>query len=162
MSQADDQATAKARSFFEKAGKVAETDNFDYAIDMYLQGLRHAPDALMEGHLPLCELALQRQGKSGKKPSMVDKVKHMGGKTPLDQMLNAEYLFVKDPERWLREDCRLDCQSDISDCQRHTKTLRTDIYSVEGVLYVSGPIRQGHSCSATCFETQTERQGLGR
>jgi len=98
MSQADDQATAKARSFFEKAGKVAETDNFDYAIDMYLQGLRHAPDALMEGHLPLCELALQRQGKSGKKPSMVDKVKHMGGKTPLDQMLNAEYLFVKDPE----------------------------------------------------------------
>ena len=98
MSQAEDQVTAKARSFFDKAGKVAETDNFDYAIDMYLQGLRHAPDALMEGHLPLCELALQRQHKSGKKPSMVYKVKHMGGKTPLDQMLNAEYLFVKDPE----------------------------------------------------------------
>ncbi|KPK44033.1 MAG: hypothetical protein AMJ65_04185 [Phycisphaerae bacterium SG8_4] len=98
MSQADDQATAKARSFFEKAGKVAETGNFDYAIDMYLQGLRYAPDALMEGHLPLCELALQRQHKSGKKPSMVDKVKHMGGKTPLDQMLNAEYLFAKNPE----------------------------------------------------------------
>jgi len=98
MPQADDQATAKARSFFEKARKVAETNNIDYAIDMYLQGLRHAPDALMEGHLPLCELALQRQGKSGKKPSMVDKVKHLGGKTPLDQMLNAEYLFTKAPD----------------------------------------------------------------
>ncbi|MBC8217439.1 MAG: tetratricopeptide repeat protein [Planctomycetes bacterium] len=98
MPQADDQAPAKARSFFEKAATVAETGNFDYAIDMYLQGLRHAPDALMEGHLPLCELALHRQGKNGKKPSMVEKVKHMGGKTPLDQMLNAEYLFTKAPE----------------------------------------------------------------
>lgn len=98
MPQADDQAMAKARSFFEKAQKVAETNNIDYAIDLYLQGLRHAPDALMEGHLPLCELALQRQGKNGKKPSMVDKVKHLGGKTPLDQMLNAEYLFAKAPD----------------------------------------------------------------
>jgi len=98
MSQADDQVLAKARSFFEKARKVAETNNIDYAIDMYLQGLRHAPDALMEGHLPLCELALHRQGKSGKKPSMVDKVKHLGGKTPLEQMLNAEYLFAKAPD----------------------------------------------------------------
>ena len=98
MPQSDDQALAKARAFFEKAAKVAETGNLDYAIDMYLQGLRHAPDALMEGHLPLCELALQRQGKKGKKPSVVDKVKHLGGKTPLEQMLNAEYLFAKAPE----------------------------------------------------------------
>jgi tetratricopeptide (TPR) repeat protein len=98
MPEADEQSLAKARAFFEKAAKVAETDNLDYAIDMYLQGLRHAPDALMEGHLPLCELALQRQGKNGKKPSMVDKVKHLGGKTPLEQMLNAEYLFAKAPE----------------------------------------------------------------
>jgi len=53
---------------------------------------------MLEGHLPLCGLALQRQGKSGKKPSMVDKVKHLGGKTPLEQMLNAEYLFAKAPD----------------------------------------------------------------
>ncbi|MHC4117797.1 MAG: tetratricopeptide repeat protein [Planctomycetota bacterium] len=98
MPEADDQSLGKARAFFEKAAKVAETDNFDYAIDMYLQGLRYDPDALMEGHLPLCELALQRQGKNGKKPSMVDRVKHLGGKTPLEQMLNAEYLFAKAPE----------------------------------------------------------------
>ncbi|TKJ38611.1 MAG: hypothetical protein CEE38_02600 [Planctomycetes bacterium B3_Pla] len=97
MPQEDSQASAKARAFFEKAGKVAETNNFDYAIDMYLQGLRYAPDALMEGHLPLCELALHRQGKNGKKPSVVEKVKHLRGKTPLDQMLNAEYLFAKNP-----------------------------------------------------------------
>ncbi|MFH1716166.1 MAG: hypothetical protein ABIF19_02350 [Planctomycetota bacterium] len=98
MPQEDDQSPAKARAFFDKAEKVAETDNFDYAIDMYMQGLRYAPDALEEGHLPLCELALHRQGKKGKKPSMMDRVKHLGGKTPLDQMLNAEYLFAKHPD----------------------------------------------------------------
>ena len=61
-------------------------------------GLGRAPDALEEGHLPLCELGLQRRGKGGKKPSMMEKVKRMRGKSPLEQMLNAEYLFVKDPD----------------------------------------------------------------
>jgi tetratricopeptide (TPR) repeat protein len=98
MPEENSQALAKAKAFFEKARKVAETNNVDYAIDMYLQGLRYSPDALEEGHLPLCELALHRQGMGGKKPSMVEKMKHLRGKTPLEQMLNAEYLFVKDPE----------------------------------------------------------------
>jgi tetratricopeptide (TPR) repeat protein len=92
------QELAKAKAFFDKAQTEAQKGNFAYAIDMYLQGLRYAPDALEEGHLPLCELALQRRGKGGKKPSIVEKVKRMGGKTPLEQMLNAEYLFAKDPE----------------------------------------------------------------
>jgi tetratricopeptide (TPR) repeat protein len=97
MPEEDTKAAAKAKAFFDKARKVAETDNFDYAIDMYLQGLRYAPDALMEGHVPLCELALHRQGKGGKKSSVMDKVRRLRGKTPLEQMLNAEYLFVKNP-----------------------------------------------------------------
>jgi len=96
--QANGQEAAKAKAFFERARKVAETGNFDYAIEMYLDGLKHTPDALEDGHLPLCELALQRKGKGGKKPSMVEKVKRMRGKTPLEQMLNAEYLFAKDPD----------------------------------------------------------------
>ncbi len=89
---------ARAKTFFEKARKVAETGNFDYAIEMYLDGLRYAPEALQEGHLPLCELALQRKGKGGKKPTMVERVKRLRGKSPLEQMLNAEYLFARDPE----------------------------------------------------------------
>jgi tetratricopeptide (TPR) repeat protein len=98
MPEEDSQATAKAKAFFDKAHKVAETKNYDYAIDMYLQGLRYAPDALIEGHLRLAELALQRQSSGGKKPSMMERVKRLGGKTPLEQMLNAEYLFTKDPD----------------------------------------------------------------
>jgi len=92
------QDLAKARAFFDKARRIAETKNFDYAIDMYLDGLRFAPDAVEEGHLPLCELALQRKGKGGKKPSMVEKMKRSRGKTPLEQMLNAEYLYAKYPD----------------------------------------------------------------
>ena len=98
MVEENNQDTAKAKVFFEKARSVAATNNIDYAIDMYLQGLRYSPDALEEGHLPLCELALQRQGKGGKKPSMVERMKGLRGKTPLEQMLNAEALFAKDPE----------------------------------------------------------------
>ena len=89
---------AKAGVFFERARKVAETNNFDYGIDMYLEGLRCAPDALEQGHLPLRELALLRQEKGGKKPSMVEKMKRLRGKTALEQMINAEYLFAKDPD----------------------------------------------------------------
>jgi tetratricopeptide (TPR) repeat protein len=88
----------KAMAFFERAEEVASTDNFDYAIDMYMEGLRRAPDALEDGHAALRKIALIRQGKGGKKPSVVDKVKRHGGKLPLDEMLNAEYLLAKDPD----------------------------------------------------------------
>jgi tetratricopeptide (TPR) repeat protein len=94
----DMQALADAKTFFAKARTAAETKQYDFAIDMYLDGLIRAPDALEEGHLPLCELGLQRRGKGGKRPSMMDRVRRMRGKTPLEQMLNAEYLFVKDPD----------------------------------------------------------------
>ncbi len=95
---ANEQQMADAKAFFANARKAAEGRQYDYAIDMYLSGLSRAPDALEEGHLPLCELGLQRRGKGGKKPSMMEKVKRMRGRSPLEQMLNAEYLYVKDPD----------------------------------------------------------------
>jgi len=98
MTEKDVAKAAKAYAFFERARKAADTENFDYAIEMYLDGLRCDPDALEQGHLRLFELALKRQGKDGKKPSMVERMKHMRGKTPLEQMLNAEYLLAKDPD----------------------------------------------------------------
>ncbi|MHC4337352.1 MAG: hypothetical protein ACYSTG_05305 [Planctomycetota bacterium] len=94
----DSAASAKADVFFERARKVADANDFDYAIDMYLEGLRHAPDAVHEGHCELYELALHRKSKGGKKPSMMERVKRLRGKNHLEQMLNAEYLFAKDPD----------------------------------------------------------------
>ncbi|MHC4543757.1 MAG: tetratricopeptide repeat protein [Planctomycetota bacterium] len=98
MTEKDVAKAAKAYAFFERARKAADTQNYDYAIEMYLDGLRCDPDALEQGHLRLYELALHRQGQDGKKPSMVERMKRMRGKTPLEQMLNAEYLFAKDPD----------------------------------------------------------------
>jgi hypothetical protein len=47
-----DIALSKARAFFERAEEVASTENFDYAIELYLDGLRLSPDALEDGHAP--------------------------------------------------------------------------------------------------------------
>ncbi|MHC4132222.1 MAG: hypothetical protein ACYSSP_09765 [Planctomycetota bacterium] len=92
------QKQAKAKAFFDRAQKATAKGNFDYAIDMFLEGLRCIPDALQEGHLPLRGLALQRKEKKGKKPSMIEKVKLLQGKDPVDKMINAEYLYAKDPD----------------------------------------------------------------
>jgi len=88
----------KAMSFFKRAEEVASTDNFDYAIDMYIEGLKRAPDAVEEGHKPLRRNALIRQGKGGKKPGMLDKVKHGRGKNAMENMFNAEFLLARDPD----------------------------------------------------------------
>lgn len=89
---------AKAMSFFKRAEEVAATDNFDYAIDMYIEGLKRAPDAVDEGHKPLRRNALIRQGKGGKKPGMMDKMKHGRGKNAMENMFNAEFLLSRDPD----------------------------------------------------------------
>jgi len=92
------QGSDKAAAFFERAKAIAEQGSYDYAINMYIEGLRCEPDDLKNGHVPLRKLALVRQGKKGKKPSMVERMKLSHGKTPIDQMLNAEYLLAKDPD----------------------------------------------------------------
>jgi len=88
----------KAMPFFKRAEEVASTDNFDYAIDMYIEGLKRAPDAVEDGHKPLRRNALIRQGKGGKKPGMLDKVRHSRGKDAMENMFNAEFLLARDPD----------------------------------------------------------------
>ncbi len=98
MAEDNNEALSKAKTLFDRAQKVAWTNNFDYAIELYLEGLRYAPDDLDNGHIKLRGLALLRQVKGGKKPSMMEKFKNRGGKTPLERMINAEYLFTLDPD----------------------------------------------------------------
>ncbi|HBG28483.1 MAG TPA: hypothetical protein DDX75_15455 [Phycisphaerales bacterium] len=99
---------SKGKPFFIRAEEVASTDNFDYAIDMFIEGLQRAPEAVEDGHKPLRYNSLVRQGKGGKKPSMMDKMKHSRGKTPMENMLNAEYLLAKDPENLIYAEQMLD------------------------------------------------------
>ncbi|MBN2211801.1 MAG: tetratricopeptide repeat protein [Sedimentisphaerales bacterium] len=89
----------RAREFFRKGGEVAYTLNYDYAIELYLDGLNFWPDALDEGHKQLREIALRRQAAGGKKSGFTDSSKYRKGlgKSPKDLMLKAEYLLSKDP-----------------------------------------------------------------
>jgi len=93
----EDTAFAAASLFFAKAADAAASGNYDYAIDLYIEGLRRAPEAVEEGHLPLARLALQRQAKGAKGPGVLEKARLWRARTPLDQMLAAEYLYAKDP-----------------------------------------------------------------
>ena len=90
---------ARAREFFAKGGEVAYALNYDYAIDLYLEGLSYWPEAVEDGHKALREIALRRQVAGGKKSGFTDnsRFKKASGKIPKEAMLKAEYLFSKDP-----------------------------------------------------------------
>jgi len=90
-------SSGKGSKFFDRGDEVAETGNWDFAIKMYLEGLRREPDNLERGHRPLREVALKRAAQGGKSAGIMEKLKHAGGKEPLDAMLNAEYLLAKEP-----------------------------------------------------------------
>ena len=91
------QVLAKAKEYFQRAWAASERNDFDYAIDMYLEGLRWVPDAVEDGHVRLRELAVYREKKGWAKPSAAEAAERLGGKTALEQMLGAEYLLAKNP-----------------------------------------------------------------
>ncbi|MFC1782614.1 tetratricopeptide repeat protein [Planctomycetota bacterium] len=89
----------RARGFFRKGSEVAYALQYDYAIELYLDGLNAWPTALEEGHKQLREIALRRQTAGGKKSGFSDnsRYKKISGKSPREAMLKAEYLLGKDP-----------------------------------------------------------------
>jgi tetratricopeptide (TPR) repeat protein len=97
--QYPEELKARARAYFTKGAETAYTLNFDYAIELYLDGLSFWPEAVDEGHKPLREIALRRQAAGGKKSGFSDgsKYKKASGRNPKDAMLKAEYLLSKDP-----------------------------------------------------------------
>ena len=94
-----DELKNRAQGFFRKGSEVAYALQYDYAIELYLDGLTVWPAALEEGHKPLRQIALRRQAAGGRKSGFGDnsKYKKMSGKSPKDHMLKAEYLLSKDP-----------------------------------------------------------------
>lgn len=85
----------KARRFFEHAQAMAETRNYDYAIELYTRGLAHAPDAI-EKHQALHDVALKRKIAGGKPAGFKEKMA-FGLKDPVEKMLHAEMLWAKEP-----------------------------------------------------------------
>jgi tetratricopeptide (TPR) repeat protein len=88
---------ANAEAFFERADEVAQIGNFEYAIQLYLDGIQRDPGNVPRGHQKLWEVALHRKANKGKPLGMLEQIKHRGGKTPLEELINAEYLLAHDP-----------------------------------------------------------------
>jgi len=87
----------KGKAFFERAEQVAETGNWDFAIEMYVEGIRREPGSVERGHKPLRQVAMSRKAQGGKGPGMMDTIKRRAGKDPVENLANASFLLAKDP-----------------------------------------------------------------
>ncbi len=90
----------KAATFFRHAATVSEARNYDYAIDLFINGLRHDPDN-MNMHESLREVALRRKVAGGKPAGMREKI-NLGAKDKIDKFLHAEKLWAKEPLSYTR------------------------------------------------------------
>ena len=62
--------SSKGKAFFERGDQVAETGNWDFAMEMYLEGIARDPDNVDQGHQPLREdLAPRRPKRQSSTPS---------------------------------------------------------------------------------------------
>ena len=90
-------APGKGKAFFDRADEVADTGNWDFATELYLEGIQREPGNIERGHQPLREVALKRKAQGGKAAGMMEALKHRGGKDPVDVLVNVEYLLSKEP-----------------------------------------------------------------
>jgi tetratricopeptide (TPR) repeat protein len=87
----------KAQVFFERGNSVAATGNFEYAIEMYLQGLNMDPENI-DAHQILREFSLKRKASGGKDMGMFEKMKvKTNTADEKTNMLAAEKLLAYDP-----------------------------------------------------------------
>jgi tetratricopeptide (TPR) repeat protein len=92
----DDQRR-KAETFFARGKTVADTGQFDYSIEMYLQGLKIDPEAV-DAHKELRTISLKRKASGGKALGMLERMKLLrAGKDHRDTMLNAEKVMSYNP-----------------------------------------------------------------
>jgi hypothetical protein len=88
---------ATAESFFVRARAMASEDHFEYAIELYLDGLEFDPDNLA-AHQALRDVGLQRKAAGGKDLSMLEKVKlRKPARDAAGDLLNTEKLLAYDP-----------------------------------------------------------------
>lgn len=87
----------KAKVFFDRGRTVSDTGNYDYAIEMFLQGLAIDPDSV-EAHQTLREIAMKRKASGGKSLGMFEKMKlSRAGKDDRETMLKAEKILSYEP-----------------------------------------------------------------
>jgi len=90
-------SSGAGKAFFDRADEVASTGNWDFAIELYLEGIAREPDNLERGHKPLREVALKRKAMGGKGPGLMEQIKRRASKDPVTSLVNGEYLLAKEP-----------------------------------------------------------------
>ncbi len=97
------EARQMAKGCFQRAQEATVRNNFDYAIHLYLEGLRYNPRDIEDGHRGLRDCALRRrnQGKGGGLGALLSQAKsafsQMLGRHK-DQMLALEASLARDPQ----------------------------------------------------------------
>ncbi len=87
----------KAKIFFDRGKTVADTGNYEYAVEMFLQGLAIDPD-LVEAHQTLREISLKRKASGGKSLGMFEAMKlKRPTKDDKQNLLAAEKLLGYEP-----------------------------------------------------------------
>jgi tetratricopeptide (TPR) repeat protein len=95
--QIPDDQRKKAESFIAKARTVAATGNFDFAIEMYIQGLMIDPENT-DSHHELRDVSLKRKASGGKSMGFMESRKYStNNRDDKLNMLNAEKLLAYDP-----------------------------------------------------------------
>ncbi|MBT3198692.1 MAG: hypothetical protein HN350_02150 [Phycisphaerales bacterium] len=89
--------SGKGKVFFERAEQVAETGNWDFAIELFIEGIKREPGNIDQGHQRLRDMAMNRTAQGGKGPGMGDKFKHRLGKDPEQNLVNSAFLLAKEP-----------------------------------------------------------------
>ncbi len=95
-----------AEGCFNSADEAARRNNYDYAITLYLEGLRYNLDDVERGHKPLYETALRRRatgragGWSAKTASFKSNMLQMAGKKK-DSFLSMEESMTGTPESYV-------------------------------------------------------------
>jgi len=87
----------KAQTFFSHGTSMAGSGQYDYAISMFLDGLRLDPDSV-DAHQKLRETSLKRKASGGKSLGMLEAMKlKKASKDDKENLLNAEKLLAHDP-----------------------------------------------------------------
>lgn len=87
----------KAKGFFGHGATVAGSGQFDYSIEMYLQGLASDPEAV-DAHQALRDVSLKRKASGGKGLGMFDSMKlKRASKDDRVNLQQAEKLLAFDP-----------------------------------------------------------------
>ncbi len=83
--------------FFQRARAMAAEGHLDYAIELYLDGLRDDPGNI-DAHQALRDVSLLRKARGGADLSTIAKMKlRRPGADPVEDMLNTEKLLAYDP-----------------------------------------------------------------